>query len=70
MTEICGKGHDLLSFFNIDYHEFIKEITDKLMSHPDKNFRLSLERIPIKKTKAPKYIQPKSVSSKKMKMIV
>jgi len=59
-TEIYGKGHELLSFFNIDYHEFITEITDKLMSHPNKNFRLILERVPIRKTKAPKYIQPKS----------
>ncbi len=45
MTEISGKGHELLAFFNIDYHIVIKEITDELMKHPNKKYKLSLERI-------------------------
>lgn len=45
MPEIFGKGHELLAFFNIDYHIFIKEITEELMRHPNKKYKLSLERI-------------------------
>lgn len=45
MTEISGKGHELLAFFNIDYHAFIEEITDELMKNPSKNFKLILERV-------------------------
>lgn len=61
MPVIYGKGHVLLSFFNIDYHESIESITEILMSNPTQRFRLSLERAPLKKTRGPKYIQPKSV---------
>ncbi len=46
MIEISGKGHELLAFFNIDYHLYIKEITDELMRHPNKKYKLTLERIP------------------------
>ncbi len=46
MTEIYGKGHELLAFFNIDYHLYIADITNQLMRNPNKNFRLSVERIP------------------------
>jgi len=48
VPEIYGKGHVILSFFNIDYHDFIEEITSKLMDNPDKYFKLTLERIPKK----------------------
>jgi len=45
VTEIIGKGHEILAFFNIDYHLYIKELTDELMRNPNKKFKLSLERI-------------------------
>ena len=45
MIEINGKGHEILAFFDIDYHLYIKEITDELLRHPNKKFKLSLERI-------------------------
>ncbi len=45
MTDIYGKGHEILAFFNIDYHEYIHEISDELMRNPNKKFKLSVERI-------------------------
>jgi len=45
MIEVNGKGHELLAFFNIDYHLYIKEITDELMRHPNRKYKLSIERI-------------------------
>jgi len=51
MPKIYGEGHVLLSFFNIDYHESITDITEVLMSNPTKRFRLSLEEAPLKKKK-------------------
>ena len=61
MTEkpvLKGKGHELLSLFDIEYHASSAKITDVLMGNPNKKFKLSLEKIPLGKTKAPKYIQP------------
>ena len=49
MPKIYGKGHELLSMFDIEYHKFSAEITDMLMSNPNARFRLSLERAPLKK---------------------
>ena len=40
-----GEGHVLLSFFNIDYHEFVAPITDVLMSNPTKTYKLTLTEI-------------------------
>lgn len=51
MPKIYAKGHVLLSFFNIDYHESITEITEVLMNNPNARFRLSLEKAPLKKKK-------------------
>ena len=51
MPKIYGKGHVLLSFFDIEYHAFSAEITDMLMGNPNARFRLSLERAPLKKKK-------------------
>ena len=51
MAKIYGQGHVLLSFFNIDYHDSIEEITKILMSNPTQRFRLSLERAPLKTRK-------------------
>ena len=45
MTEIYGKGHELLAFFNIDYHFYIEEITNELMRNPNKKYKLSIERV-------------------------
>ncbi len=45
MVEVCGKGQDILAFFNIDYHEYIKEISDELMRNPNKKYKLTLERV-------------------------
>lgn len=55
-----GEGHVLLSFFNIDYHESIEDITSVLMENPTGFFKLTLTEI-TKKTKGPAYIQPDSV---------
>jgi len=44
MIQIRGKGHEILSFFNIEYDIFIKDITNELMSNPNKKFTLTLER--------------------------
>ena len=49
MPKIYGKGHVLLSFFDIEYEDSIGEITEVLMSNPDARFRLSLEAAPLKK---------------------
>ncbi len=54
MPKIYGKGHQLLSLFDIEYHAFSAEITDMLMSNPNKRFRLSLETAPLKKKKSVK----------------
>jgi len=64
VVEIYGKGHEILSFFNIDYHAYIQEISDELMSHPNKRYRLSVIRVPLKKTQTAKYIQPESATTK------
>jgi len=42
MKKIIGKGHQLLSLFNIEYEFALKEITDILMANPDKDFILSV----------------------------
>jgi len=54
MPKIYGKGHVLLSFFDIEYQESISQITDMLMSNPNARFRLSLEAAPLKKKKSKK----------------
>lgn len=61
MAQIYGKGHELLAFFNIDYHEFIEEITAELMSNPNRDFSLSIKRVPLKESK---HNDLKSVSTK------
>lgn len=48
MTEkpvLKGEGHVLLSFFNIDYHESIENITSVLMDNPTGMFKLTLTEI-------------------------
>ena len=40
-----AEGHVMLSFFNIDYHEYIAPITKILMSNPTKSFKLTLTEI-------------------------
>jgi len=47
--EIFGKGHELLSMFDVEYHAFSAEITNMLMGNPNKRFRLVLQRAPLKK---------------------
>ena len=49
MPKLEGKGHEILSLLNIDYHEILEEITDELMGNPEKRFRLSVKQIPEKK---------------------
>jgi len=39
MPKLEGKGHQILSLLNIDYHEVLEEITNELMSNPNKKFR-------------------------------
>jgi len=51
MPKIYGKGHVLLSFFDIEYEGSIAEITNVLMNNPNVRFRLSLEPAPLKKKK-------------------
>lgn len=51
MIKIYGKGHEILSFFNIEYESYIQEIVNELMSNPTKRFRLSLERAPQRRKK-------------------
>jgi hypothetical protein len=64
MAELFGKGYQILALFNIDYHESLEEFSTELMSKPNMRFRLSIERAPLKKkTRGPKYIQPKSLRS-------
>jgi len=48
---IYGKGHELLSLFNIDYHMSSAKITEILMNNPNARFRLSLQKAPLKKNK-------------------
>lgn len=55
MKGIYGQGHVLLSFFNIDYHESINEITEVLMENPNKRFRLSITPAPLKYKKKNKF---------------
>ena len=62
MSKIYGKGYEILSLLNIDYHQTLEEITTELMIHPNQRFELSVEKAPLKKkTKGPKYIQPESL---------
>ena len=66
MAELFGKGYEILALFNIDYHDLLEEISTVLMSNPNQRFRLLVERSPLKKkTRAPKYIQPKSLKDTK-----
>ena len=51
MTKIYGKGHEILSYFNIDYESYIQEIVSELMSNPTKRYRLSLEKAPLRRKK-------------------
>lgn len=44
MPKIRGKGHEILSFFNIEYESYIKEIVEELMSFPESQFTLTLKR--------------------------
>ena len=46
---IYGKGHELLSMFDVEYHVFSENITNVLMSNPNKRFRLSVSEAPTKK---------------------
>lgn len=48
MPVIYGKGHVLLSFFDIEYEGSISKITNMLMSNPNTRFRLSLKTAPLK----------------------
>jgi len=43
IKKITGEGHQILSLFDVEYHFASKEITDVLMSHPTKEFVLSLK---------------------------
>jgi len=45
MPKLEGEGHQILSLFNIDYHETLEEITKELMSKPNKKFRLTVKEI-------------------------
>ena len=45
MAKLEGEGHQILSLFNIDYHEVLEEITKELMSNPEKKFRLTVKEI-------------------------
>lgn len=49
VKSVYGKGHVLLSMFDIEYHAFSENITNVLMSNPNKRFRLSVSEAPIKK---------------------
>jgi len=51
MKKIYGKGHEILSYFNIDYESYIQEFASELMSNPNKRYRLSLERAPQRRKK-------------------
>lgn len=43
VAEIEEVGHKLLALFDIEYHSFSEDITDKLMANPDKKFKLILK---------------------------
>lgn len=49
MPEIQGSGSDILALLNIEY--FVKEFAELLMQHPNTQFKLTLERLPISKKK-------------------
>jgi len=49
--KVYGKGHEILSFFNIDYESYIREFADELMNNPNKRYRLSLEPAPLLRKK-------------------
>jgi len=40
-----AEGHVMLSFFNIDYHEYVSPITEVLMNNPTKQYKLTLTEI-------------------------
>lgn len=44
MPKVRGNGHEILSFFNIEYESYIKEIVEELMSFPNSHFTLTLKR--------------------------
>ena len=44
MPKIRGKGHEILSCFDIEYESYIKDIVEELMSFPDSQFTLTLKR--------------------------
>ena len=44
MAKIRGKGHEILSCFNIEYEASIKELVEELMEFPDSQFTLTLKR--------------------------
>lgn len=44
-VHIKAEGHVMLSFFNIDYHSYISNITEVLMDNPTKTFKLTLTEI-------------------------
>ena len=48
---IYADGHQILSYFNIDYESYIQEFVDELMSKPNQRFRLSLATAPLQKKK-------------------
>ena len=49
IPKIYGKGHELLSLFDIDYHTASASITEMLMGNPNARFTLSLQRASLKK---------------------
>lgn len=51
--KIYGKGHEILSCFNVEYESYIHEIVSELMNNPNKRYRLSLERAPQLRKKKP-----------------
>jgi len=44
LAKIRRKGHEILSYFNIEYESYIKEIVDELMEFPNSYFTLTLKR--------------------------
>lgn len=44
MPKIRGKGHEILSCFNIEYEASIQELVNELKSFPDGTFTLTLKR--------------------------
>lgn len=42
---ISGKGHELLSMFDIEYYFFSKKITDELMAKPNETFQIKLSTV-------------------------